>query len=317
MKTLKFGLIGVGYFGKNFARTLLQTQRANLVVASCKTKKSIKSLNSFLPKRIIKTNDSNSIFEDPLIDCVIIATPASTHFKLAKKAIESGKHVLLEKPMVKNFNEAKKLLKIVKKNKSTFMVGHQYLYNNYVEYIKEKISKNYLGKIKHAFSYHHYIGSRVEDIGCLWDAVTHQLSVLQYLFEPKEIINVTGKSVNLNENGYDDYFTAKIEFENKLIASMLVSRISNYKMRNFIFSGDKKTAFFNDYAKNHKLEFYSNKFPYKINKINLNATETLQNEVDHFIYCVNNNKTPRTNIENSFIISKWLEKISKSLKIKT
>src|SRR3989344_6573465 len=118
MADLKFAVVGVGRFGKHYVRLLQDFPDVALVAAVSRS-----------------TGNAEQVLTDPNVDCVIIATPASTHFEYIKKALSGGKHVLVEKPMVLSVSEAEKVGELVKTSSKVFMVAHQYLYNNHLLYL--------------------------------------------------------------------------------------------------------------------------------------------------------------------------------------
>jgi len=312
MEPLRFGLIGLGRFGKHYVRLIKNIPNVKLVGVASRTKKTISNLRHILPASTIKTTDSSILLKNKKIDCIIIATPCETHFDLAKKAIENGKHVLLEKPMVKNLKEASNLSKILRKSDSTFMVGHQYLFNDNINYLKSQLQKNAFGKIKLVFADHLYKAPKRNDIGCFWDAGTHQLAILHYLLNPGRIIKVTGKSIDFSKNGLDDFTAVTLKFQSNLIANFIVNWNSINKSRKYIIFGDKKTAVFDEMVNNKIRIFPGESVPFNPKII---TNEPLKNELNHFLDCVKNKKIPRTDFKNSFEITAWLDKISKSIKL--
>lgn len=309
MKILRFGLIGLGYFGKNYLRLLKEIPGAELAAVAARTQESIGKLKESIPTTAARTTNAIAILKNPDIDAVVIATPAATHFKLAKGALENGKHVLLEKPMVAGLDEAKKLRALAAKSPSTFMVGHQYIYNDYVRYLHDNIAE--LGKISHVIAEHLYPGPARKDIGCLWDAGTHQLAMIQCLFSPGKIISVTGKSVCMRNKGIDDFTAVAVKFEGGLAATIIMTWLSPQKTRKLTVIGSEKTAVFDDVEEKDKLVFIDRKNGKKTAP-KIAAREPLQNQVGHFIRCINTGQKPLTGVESSYEITEWLDKISRS-----
>lgn len=308
MKTLRFGLLGLGYFGRNYVRLLQGVKGVQLAAVAARTQETLSQFKSGIPKAAVKTTDVSLILESSDIDCVVIATPPSTHFQIAKKALECGKHVLLEKPMVPSLEEAKKLRAVVSKSGVTFMVGHQYVYNDYIRYLHSSIRNGSLGSVKCAVGEHSGFQAR-KDIGCLWDAGTHQLSMLQYLFNPGRIVEVRGSSVALSGRRFDDFTTAAIEFGNGLFATLVVSWMGGQKARKLTLAGDKAVVVFDDVKAGGKLAFFSASG--KTFVPGIIAREPLRNEVEHFVRCIASGKEPLTGISSSFQIIEWLDKISR------
>jgi UDP-N-acetylglucosamine 3-dehydrogenase len=309
-KPLRFGLIGLGYFGKNYLRLLQEIKGAELSAVCNKEEKAFLEYSSLIQKTVVKTTDANTILENPEIDCVVIATPPGTHLELAMKALQNGKHVLLEKPMTPTLEEAKNLRDAVKKTKLTFMVGHQYCYNDHLTWLHDNI--NLLGKPSLVIANHLYSGPIRKDIGCFFDAGTHQLSMIQYLLNPGRVVEAEGRKVSLGKNRIEDFATATARFENGLVASITTTWLSPEKTRKFSIFGSKKTAVFDD-VDDEKLRIYtsSSSVP-EIPKVK--AKEPLRNQVEHFIESITKNQIPTTNIDKSLEIAENLDKIWKSLK---
>ena len=313
MKPLNFALIGAGRFGKHYVRLLKNNKKARLAAVCTKTKESLNKILSSLPKYTIATTGLERVFADKKIDCAIIATPLSTHYKIAMKAINAGKHVLLEKPMAQSNSEAKKLSAAIKKSGKTFMVGHQYVYNDNINHVKQLMKKKLFGKILSVKADHLYNWQR-KDIGCFWDAGTHHLAVIQYLFNPGKISEISGSAKSVSGNFFDDTAEVSLKFENGLKANLFISSASQQKSRKFIFAGEKITAAFDD-SKKSALEIVRGSSHAK--KIKISAKEPLKNELEHFMSCIHENKTPKTGIAESAIVTGWLVQISKKLKIRT
>lgn len=312
MKTLRFGLLGLGYFGRNYVRLLQGISGVQLAAVSARTEETLSQFSSALPGAVLKTTDASLILENPDIDCVVIATPPSTHFAFAKKAIEHGKHVLVEKPMVASLEEAKKLKAVVSKSDATFMVGHQYVYNDYVHYLYSSIKNGSFGDVKCAVGEH--LGFQVrQDIGCLWDAGPHQLSMLQYLLNPGKIVEITGGSVATSGSRFDGFASAGLRFESGLAATLVVSCFSPKKARNLTLVGSRKMAVFEDAAVTGKLQLFS-KSSIKPESVVLNASEPLLNELQHFICCINRNEKPLTGIDSGVVVTEWLDRIFRSIR---
>lgn len=328
-KKLNFAVIGAGRFAKNHIRVIQESRDANLIGVSSRTKEGLGKIRDLVPKGVQLTTDASKIIKDRNTDCVLIVTPPSTHFEIAKAAINAGKHVLLEKPMAANLKEADELRKIVQKQNKVFMVAHQYVYNDYINYLKSNIRD--LGEVNFAYGEHLYPGPMRSDIGCLWDAGTHVLSIVQHLFNPGNIRKVAGKSMDILGNKLDDFTSCTAEFENGLKVLINVSWVYPEKSRRFIVFGDKSTDVFDDVSQDGKLKYYKaipqakqlgyvysddfKKMKSRPLKQEINAKDTLSNQLAHFIDCINYGKQPLTNIEKSHEITRWLDKISRGIKL--
>ena len=327
MGKLNFAVIGAGRFGKHYIRNLQSIEGASLYGVAAKTKDTLNSIKQDVSSSTILTNNDDSLLKNSDVDCVVIVTPPSKHFELAKKALAEGKNVLVEKPMVASLKEAKLLKDIVKKSKSTFMVGHQYIYNDYVNYLYSSIKKGLIGKPEVVAAEYIYPEPIRNDIGCFWDAGTHYLSIIQYLFNPGPAIEVSGKSFSMISK-FDDFTSAAVKFKNGLVAFLTFSRLHPEKTRKFMVLGTKQAAVFDDYEEKDKLKFFpkfntiknNSIYKHSDNKIkpiipSIDGKEPLRNELKHFIDCIKNKKTPLTGISHSYQITEWLDFISRKIKL--
>lgn len=283
---LKCAIIGAGRFGKHYLRLLGEMQGIKLAAVGGR-------------------KDWREVISRPEIDCVIIATPVSTHFEIAKATLEAGKHVLLEKPMTRTLKEAERLRSAVYRSGRIFMVGHQYLYNDYIIHLKSEIEKGTLGKIIYFFAEHLYPGPIREDVGCFWETATHELAIIDYLFSPKKIRGVHGSMCDLTGNGRDDFASALIEFEKAPPVAITVSWMYPEKIRRLVIVGERGSAVF-DEQRDEKLKFYLSE---KILVPRIAQREPLQNELKHFIDCIKNKKVPVTDIKHGVFITEMLHKI--------
>ena len=130
----KIAIVGMGRWGKNLIRDFSKLVQVKTCVTTG-NRKNLAWLQQNYPD-VIHTTDIHEILKDPSISAIVIATPINSHFSIAKKALESKKHVFVEKPLTKTVAEAQKLIKIAKKNQRCLFVGHVFLYNEIFKKIK-------------------------------------------------------------------------------------------------------------------------------------------------------------------------------------
>ena len=277
MKNLNFALIGAGKFGKNYLRLLQNTPGITLQAVITKDSTRPKDL----PLSIEHSANLEQVLKNPEIDCVVIVTPPATHFKLAKAALVTGKHVLLEKPMTVNLKEAGELKKIVENSGKVFMVGFQYLFNNYIQYLKKEIEIGSFGKIIKINSEHFQSPPR-DDVNAFWDAAPHPLSIFQFIFNPKKIIKVSGEQKNLESAGLKDYAQATVQFDRGPLLNITTSWPGKQKVRKLTVQGEKITAVLDETKTDGKLTLTDTAGNITTPKIT--AQEPLQAEMEHFIY---------------------------------
>ncbi|MFY9462911.1 MAG: Gfo/Idh/MocA family oxidoreductase [Candidatus Sungiibacteriota bacterium] len=254
-KTLAFGLIGAGYFGKHYMRLLQDMPGAVLRAVADRSLETIKKNILMLPPSVRQYAEAEDVFSDSEIDCVVIATPAASHCELVVRALGAGKHVLVEKPMAMNREEAEMIRDAVEKSGKTFMVGHQYVYNDHIRHLKKKLDEGLLGGIKYIFAEHFSFGPMRSGIGCFAEMAVHELSLLDHLFSPGKITDVRGGSVDFLQSGREDFAAAEILFESGLTAVIAVSWFAPEKIRRMTIAGDQGMAVFDD-RREEKLKFF-------------------------------------------------------------
>ncbi|OGE78148.1 MAG: hypothetical protein A2751_03225 [Candidatus Doudnabacteria bacterium RIFCSPHIGHO2_01_FULL_46_14] len=292
MGTLGFGVIGTGRFGQHYTRLLREIQGVFLLATASQHE-----------------NNSEALLENPDIDCVVIASPAATHFEYIKKALKNGKHVLVEKPMVTSAAEAEEIKILIAKSGKIFMVAHQYLYNDYIRALKARIESGDLGEGANINAEHLYPGPIRQDVGVFWDAAPHEMAIIDYLFGPSRVIYAQGIARKVSGAPVDDYVSVDVQFENKVFASLLYNSASLQKTHRIVLTASKGTAIYDDMA-DDKLKFNLGKEPV-IEKIS--AREPLRSELEHFTSCVRNNTLPLTDIDHGLRVIKNLEMVYEHL----
>lgn len=214
---ITLALVGKGRWGKNYINTINN-------LSSCE-----------LPDKFIKTSDYKDLLLQSDIDGVIIATPASTHFKIAKEFLERGFNVLIEKPMTTNYRDALELFKIAGEKKNIVMVGHIYLYNPAFLEVKKLIKS--IGKIKYISTEGMNYGPIRTDVSALWDWGPHDISMAIDLLGdlPQEVSAI----------GYD-MCNLKLKFAGDIFVFVNIGWLSPVKKRNMTIVGGKSTIIFDD-----------------------------------------------------------------------
>lgn len=296
MKTL--ALIGVGRWGKNLISTLEKIPEANLKYLCASTLASIASY----PAKYEKVSSWQELLTKKDLDAVLIATPPSTHARIATACIEQSIPVFVEKPMVLSVPEAQRLQAIIKKSGQVLMVGYQYLFNDSVRYVKIEIEKGAFGKILSVKSEHFLSPSR-PDVGIFWDTGSHPLSVFQYLFNPEDLTAAKG-------NIERDQASVKVQFENAPTLEIIASCFGEIKTRKLTLVGEKGGAVIDETLPKNKLAITKNG---KTSYPEIGLKMPLRNEMEHFLHCLQTGSVPLTNVDFGCRITEWLEVISKRL----
>lgn len=258
---IKVGIIGYGYWGPNLVRNFSSTPNCIVASVSDQRDERLEVVKKLYPNVKLSKNPLD-IINDNNIDAVIIATPVFTHFKLAKLAIEKNKHVLIEKPMTRTYEESQILLDMAVSKELCLMVDHTFLYTSAVEKMKELIDKNILGKLNYFDSTRINLGLFQPDVNVLWDLAPHDLSILFHLTSENPVsVNATG--ISHTNNGIENIAYLTINFQNNFIAHINCSWSSPVKVRSTLVGGSEKMIIYNDLEPSDKIRLYDTSYSHK------------------------------------------------------
>lgn len=310
---LKTSLIGAGYWGKNILRNLYELGVLNVVCDSCP------EVANECRKKYPKVRCVSSLEEaiyNPEISAVIIATPAITHFDLAKKALLADKDVFVEKPLALNLEEGEELFDLAKSRKRILMVGHILQYHPAVVKLKQMISSGILGKIRYIYSNRLNIGKlRIEE-NILWSFAPHDISVILMLLgeEPLQVFSFGGDYLS---KGINDVTMTCLEFSNGVKGHIFVSWLHPFKEQKLVVVGSKAMVVFDDLSKQklllypHKIEWKDGKIPVArragFRSISVTREEPLRVELEHFLKCVRLRANPKTDGEEALRVLRVLK----------
>jgi predicted dehydrogenase len=324
---LKIGVVGYGYWGPNIVRNFNFVEGADVICVCDSDSKRLEAVNKLYPS-IGTTTDCNELLTSPAIDAVAIVTPVFTHYELAKKALQNGKHIFIEKPFTATVAEAEELIALAERKNLTIMVDHTFLFTGAVQKIKEVIQKKMLGNLYFFDSTRVNLGLFQHDINVLWDLLPHDLSIMDYVIEERPMaILATGTS---HLNGHEDTAYATVFFPNSMIGHFNVNWLSPVKVRNILISGDQKMLIWNDLDPDEKIKIYDRGVDVttreSIHELlisyrsgdawipKVEQLEALTVEANYFVDCVMNSKTPINDGHAGLRVVKLLEAASQSVK---
>jgi predicted dehydrogenase len=193
------------------------------------------------------TKRSADLFEDPAVDAVLIATPVFTHFELASRSLEAGKHTFVEKPLAASSDEVDELLRLAGDRGLVLMCGHTFLYSPPVLAVKELLARGELGEIYFITSSRVNLGLHQPDVSVIWDLGPHDFSILRYwLDEPPESISATGRDSIVE--GVPDVAFLTLRFPCGTVANLEMSWLAPSKLRRTVVVGSKKMVVYEEGA---------------------------------------------------------------------
>lgn len=314
----RIAVIGAGYWGKNLIRNFYELGR---LAAICDENEFLKPgyLEKY-PDVAFKTQ-YDEIVADSSIDAIVLATPAATHYSMAKRALMEGKHVFVEKPIALRIEEGEELVAIAEQRSRALMVGHILYYHSAVIELKQLIDNGELGKLQYIYSHRLNMGKIRTEENILWSFAPHDISViLMLLNEMPEWIFTSGGNY-LQEKIADTTVTI-MNFPSDVKAHIFVSWLHPFKEQKLVVVGDRKMAVFNDMSDTklllypHKVDWF-NRVPVASKAdaeiVQLNLTEPLRAECEHFITCIQNGTRPRTDGREGLRVLKILNASQQSL----
>lgn len=320
-------VIGVGYWGPNLVRNLANLPECH-VRWVCDRKLGRLQLMKQRYPQIRVTEDANRVLEDPSVDAVMIATPVSTHAKLALAAIRAGKHLFIEKPLALTSREAEEIVTAADQAKRVLAVGHVFVFNPAVDRMNKMIRNGEIGELCYAESSRVNLGPPASEVDVIWDLAVHDVSIVWSIWHelPVEVVAFGGRYVHPT---LIDVAFLNLRFSNGSMASHHVSWLSPEKVRRFFVAGTKGSLIFDDTA-SPKLRVFDKgvdsriglteddvrELYYKPGEIivpELANDEPLSLECMHFLDCVREGARPRADGSAGLAVVKVLEAAKRSL----
>lgn len=325
---MKVAIIGYGYWGPNLVRNFYHLNGC-VVSWICDTHKARLQLAKRSYPTIQTTSNLSLVLEDKTVDAVVIATPVSSHFSIAKKALEYGKHILLEKPLTSTSKEAEILVKLAQRYQKILMVDHIYIYHPAITAIKKQIDNQQIGKLNYIDSTRINLGLFQNDINVLWDLGPHDISICNYLMETLPYA-VQAVGVSHTKNGLENMAYLSLFYPENRMAHVHLSWVSPVKIRQMLIGGDKKMIVFNDLETTEKVKIYDTGYKilpdeernrllvdYRVGDIfipKIEQKEALAFLAEDFFEAVMNGKKPEIDGEDGWKILKILEAAQLSMK---
>lgn len=326
---IKVGVIGYGYWGPNLVRNFMEVPGSRVVAVCDLRPERLASINGRYPS--IKTlNNCDELFSETSIDAIAIATPVSSHFDMAMAALRAGKHVLVEKPLAANSEQALRLIEEATRRDRVLMVDHTFVYTGAVRKIRDLIASNALGEIYYYDAVRVNLGLFQHDVNVIWDLAIHDLSIIDYVLPSRAVaVSATGISNIPGQPENVAYIT--LFFSNPQIAHVHVNWLTPVKVRHTLIGGSEKMILYDDLEPSEKVKVYDkgvtvSQSPEAVYEMlvsyrsgdmwapRLDTTEALHTEALHFLNCITDNKQPETNGQAGLRLVRMVEAAERSLR---
>lgn len=317
----KLSQLGCGYWGPNILRNFSAQPNCHVKWVAEEDPKRREYVQANYPKS--KTTPSWQVaIGDPEVDAVVIATPASTHYTIAKACLEAGKHIFVEKPLAMSTREAEELVRLAAARERILMVGDTFLYNAAVRYIKRLLTEGELGEIYYIYSQRLNLGQVRTDVNAWWNLAPHDVSILLYLMNGELPVSISAQGVDYIQPSVEDVVFATLTWANRMTAHIHVSWLDPSKTRKMTFVGSGKMLVYDDVSDDkiavidkgidrvpkagERMDYddYNNyRLLHRTGDIllpRINFKEPLQVETAHFLECIGSGQTPLSGPKHSW-----------------
>ncbi|WP_137932363.1 Gfo/Idh/MocA family protein [Mesorhizobium comanense] len=306
----RIAVLGCGYWGSNHIRTLKALGALHAVSDANKAR-----AEGFASEQDCLAIEPDQLFVRDDIDAIVMALPPQFHADLSVRAVESGKDVLVEKPIALTVPDAERSVQAAKDNGRVFMVGHVLRFHPAFETLKALIDKGELGEVRYIHSHRLGLGKFHTENDALWDLAPHDLSMILAI-TGTEPIEVRGEGAALLDN-LSDFAHLHMRFPNGLRSHLFTSRLNPYRERRLTVVGTKAMAVFDDVEPwERKLAVYrhavwqdSGQWAFTTNEPSYVAVAQgmpLTRELEHFIQCIETRAEPRTSGEEAIRVLRIL-----------
>ncbi|PTM97190.1 Gfo/Idh/MocA family protein [Mycoplana dimorpha] len=324
-------VVGYGYWGPNLVRNLAEIPEARLTHVCDLDKGRLRAVQARYPTVQI-TDNLEEVLRDPRVDAIAIATPVSTHFKIAMQALMSGKHVFVEKPMTATSEEGRRLVEEAARRNLVLAVDHTFIHTGAVRKMREIVDDG-LGEMYYYDSVRVNLGLFQHDVSVIWDLAVHDLSILDYLLRERPVaVSATGMSHVLGEPENIAYLN--LFFESRLIAHIHVNWLAPVKVRRTLVGGSSKMIVYDDLEPSEKIKVYDKGITLSDNPRNegervydmlvgyrtgdmyapqLDMTEALTRELRQFVSCIEHDEQPIADGAAGLRVVRILEAATQSL----
>ena len=312
---MQIAQIGVGYWGPNLLRNLVSNKKCKVSTVVDLSPERRDYVRGLYPA-VTVTDNVDDVLNDPGVEAVVIATPVATHFDLAMRALAAGKHIFIEKPMARSVAEVDEIGKLAVQKDRVAMVGHTFLFNSAVRYVKKMIDSGELGDIRYIYSQRLNLGKIRSDVDALWNLAPHDISIIQYWLGDPKPLSVVRTGADYVQEKIDDVVFMNIMYPKKIMANIHVSWLDPQKIRSMVVIGSKKMVVYDDMA-DEKIAIYdkgidrkaasgsskqSPAFDHRSGDVllpKIDFKEPLKVELDHFIDCIQNGTKCLTGVDHA------------------
>ncbi|HEY5285506.1 MAG TPA: Gfo/Idh/MocA family oxidoreductase [Solirubrobacteraceae bacterium] len=322
--SVKVGVVGLGYWGPNLARNFAAIDGCELAWL-CDGSEQIRAKLADAFPGVRTSAEIDELLADPELDAIVLATPVPTHAQLAVQVLEAGKHCFVEKPLATTVADAQHAVDAAERSGRILMVGHLLEYHPAVTALKELLDADELGSLYYVYGNRVNLGQLRAEENALWSLGAHDVSVVLHLIG-EEPLECSAHGESYVRGGVQDVVFCYLRFPSGQVAHLHLSWLDPHKERRITVVGSKRMATFDDMRTEGKLTVYDKGFDEDANSWGeyitragesfsprLANAEPLRLECEHFVDCIREGKTPRSDGHSGLRVVRVLEALQRSL----
>jgi len=327
-KPVRIGVVGFGYWGPNLVRNLDKLADAQIVAACDLSQANLDKLVGLYPYVETTTDLDELLSEKYALDAVVVATSAPSHYAIAKRVLEAGKHCYVEKPLTLKSAHSEELVRLADAKGLVLFVGHLMEYHSAINWIKDYVASGDLGDVLYVYMQRLNLGKVRTEENAFWSLAPHDVSIALYVLgESPDYVSASGASYVTP--GVQDTVFANLHFPSGKMANIHVSWLDPHKMRKFTVVGTKKMLVFDDMQATEKIAIYDRgvgapddamsygeDLTLRFGDITMPwvpLKEPLSIEVQHFLDCCDSGATPRSDGRDGLRVVRVLEAVDESM----
>jgi predicted dehydrogenase len=324
---VRVAAVGCGYWGPNVIRNLEAVPGFDLCCVCDANAERLRPVAARYPAAR-STTEVDDVLADPAIDAVYLATPVSTHYRLVRRALARGKHVLVEKPLATTVEQAEELAGLAADRGLVLMVGHTFVFSPPVRKVKELIDRGLIGPIYYVETTRVNLGLFQKDVSVLWDLGPHDISILIYWLSEVPI-QVSARARSYPGEALEDVAFLTLEFPSGILAQVQISWLAPSKLRRTSIVGRQRMIVYDDLEPVEKVKIYDRgvdrqpasfgefQLTYRSGDIlspRLDTTEPLYIECAHFLECIQTGREPDTSPRSGVDVVRVIQAAERSLR---
>ena len=325
-------VVGAGRWGPNLIGSFHASRRSRVLWVVDRDAQRLAQVRERYPGVRLGA-DAVPALADPEVDAVVIATPANTHYELARAGLEAGKHVLVEKPLTDRLDTAEALAALAARTPRVFMVGHVFVHHPAARRVKRYLLDDELGRVYYVSMVRTNLGPIRVDVNCAWDLAAHDVALANYWLdaEPRSVAAVGGSWIN---PGIEDVVFATLRYPGEVLVHLHASWLHPRKSRDITVVGEKRMLTFDDMQLTEPIRLYDKQvsderetahFVESFASFRMSVRdgdiliprvpggEPLRNECEHFLDCIESGQPPLTGAAEGTAVVRALEALTRSL----